>query len=876
MAIGRLGAYEILNRIGQGGMGVVFRARDTRLDRIVALKVLPEAMAEDSEYRGRLKREGRAEASLNHSNIATCFEIGEALLDPPSLLGSDAPPGAAPRTTLYLAVEYVPGEDLLTHAQRKRLKLPETLELAVQIASGLEAAHQKGVLHRDLKPSNILVTEEGQIKIVDFGLARIPKSAATPEAETTSVVETAQGRIWGTALYMSPEQALGQEVDARSDLFSFGVVLYQLVTNQFPFRGSTYLEILHSLANDEPEPLTRFASGVPDELERISRKLLAKARPDRYQSAHEALTDLRNLARGIGGGGRTQRLRRWRERRAPWITAVAAGVILAAIVALVIRWPGRDGSRIAAKGIAILPFLNATGDPGLDYLCDGLAAGILGSLVQGTDLNVVSHSTAWRFRGTDVKAPEVARELGVASILEGTVRKSAESIRVDVQLVDGRTGFAIWSGKFERPAGEILYLEDEIVQQVALTTSGRAAPGGQLAAERTRSLVAYECYLKAGRYLDDADNPRGPDLAAELYAKAIELDPKFALASAGWSRALWKLYNRDKEPYILRRAEAAADEAARLNPRLLEARVARAQIYRGTSRYAESIAELGAVLRINPNWDEVHLQLAATYQDAGFLARAEESYRHAVALRPGYWRTWNNLGALLIRKGDYDQARNAFRKVIELTPDKNRGYEQLAALETLNGRYDEAIRAYERLPAPVRDAALASNIGTAYFFAGRLDKAEEFYLVAVQLEPRNQIWWQNLGDLSRRRGRDPEAVEQYRKAVHLVEEQLALDPNDNDLGLQHAVYLAKAGECDAASRTLGALVPRLPVEDAEYAHSMAEVYALCGSREEAIEALRKAIRSGYSPNMIREEDEFRSLREHPQFILLTAGYTKNR
>lgn len=876
MAIGQLGDYEILDRIGHGGMGVVFKARDTRLDRIVALKVLPDAVAQDHEYRGRLKREARAEASLNHSNIATCFEIGEAQLDPATLLCPDAHPDAAPKTTLYLAIEYVPGEDLLTLARRKRLKLPEILDLAVQIASGLEAAHQMGVLHRDLKPSNILVTEEGQIKILDFGLARICKSPASPDAETTSVVETSKGKIWGTPLYMSPEQALGQELDARSDLFSFGVVLYQLVTGQTPFIGSSYLEILHSLANDEPEPLARFARGVPDELERVVGKLLAKSRADRYQSAHEALTDLRNLARGLGAGDGAQVRRRKRGRRAPWIAAAVAGATLTAIAALVIRWPGRDGAIDASKGIAVLPFINATGDPSLAYLSDGLSAAILGDLVQGTDLNVVSQSTAWRFRGKDVSAPAVAHELGVGAVLEGAVRKTAESVRLDVQLVDGRTGFAVWSGKFERPVGEILHLEDEIVQQVALTMSGRAAPGGPLSAERTRSRLAYESYLKAGRSLDDADNPRGPDLAAELYAKAIELDPKFALAYAGQSRALWKIYNRDKEAETLRRAETSANEAVRLEPRLLEARVARSQIYRGTSRYAESIAELSEVLRINPNWDEVHLQLAATYQDAGFLDRAAQSYRRAVALRPGYWRTWNNLGALLVRKGDYDQARNAFRQVIELTPDKNRGYENLAALEILEGRYDEAIRAYERLPAPVTDAALASNIGTAYFFAGRLDKAEEFYLVAVQLEPRNQIWWENVGDLAQRRGRHHEAANQYRKAVRLVEEQLALDPKDNDLGLEHAVYLAKAGECETASRALQDLLPRLPVNDAECAHSMAKVYALCGHRGEAIEALRKAIRSGYSPKMIREEDEFRSLRNHPQFILLISGKTPNR
>ncbi|HEX7078851.1 MAG TPA: protein kinase [Candidatus Eisenbacteria bacterium] len=867
MSIGRLGDYEILDRIGQGGMGVVFKARDTRLDRVVALKVLTAATASDREYRGRLQREARAEASLNHPNIATCFEIGEAELDPPTLLNPELPPDSPARSTPYLAVEYVPGSDLFTYARGRRLKLPQILDLALQITSGLEAAHRGGVLHRDLTARNILVTEDGRAKILDFGLARLREAPVTSDSETTSAVATSEGRIMGTLPYMSPEQALGEPVDARSDLFSFGVILYELVTGHFPFSGSTHIEILHSLANDQPEPLARFARGIPNELERIVQKLLAKRCADRYQSAHEVLTDLQHLAHAVAQSGPPTRAPAAR-RRWPWIV-LGAGAVLVAVAAVLLRWPVGGGARYAAKGVVVLPFINATGDPGLAYLSDGMAAGILSDLAQGTDLNVISQSVAWALPEKGKGSAQIARELGVASVLEGVVRTKEKSIRIDVQLVDGRTGFAVWSGRFERPTDEIVDLESEIVEQVALVLSARASHGHQLGAKRTRSAVAYDCYLRARRYLDDAENPRGGDMAAALYDKAITLDPRFAQAYAGLSRALWRMYIRDREPGLLRRAEAAADTAVGLDPNLLEARVARAQIYRGTSRISESVAELAEVVRLNPNWDEGYLQLAKTYEGGGFLDRAEESYRKAVALRPGYWRTWNNLGGLLARKGDYDGAKSAFRRVIELAPEMNRGYENLAALEILEGNYEGAIRVYERLPVPVTDGALASNIGSAYFYAERLDKAEEFYLLAIQLEPRNQVWWENLGDLYRRRGMEGRALEQYRAALHLVEEQLRQDPESQGLGVQHALYLAKTKDSDAALKTLRPLLSRLPAADAEYAHSVAKIYALCGRRDEAIDALRRAIGAGYSRKLIRDEDEFRPLRGLPQFDSLT-------
>ena len=363
-------------------------------------------------------------------------------------------------------------------------------------------------------------------------------------------------------------------------------------------------------------------------------------------------------------------------------------------------------------------------------------------------------------------------------------------------------------------------------------------------------------------------------MAATLYEKALALDQDFALAYAGLSKALWRVYGRTNEPETFRKAEDASRRAIQLNPGLLEARLARAQMFRAAGRYAESIAELGEILDVNPNWDEAHLQIAASYRDAGDLVRAEASCRRALSLRPNYWRNWNWLGALLIKKGDYAGAHAAFEQIVKLAPDINRGYEQLATLAILQGNYAEAIKAYDKLPGPVSDGSLASNIATAYLFSHRLDKAEKFFLMAVGFEPRNPKWRQNLGDLYVRQGKLGPARNEYRQAVRLVEEQLAVNPEDRDLGVRHVLLLAKEGECESAAQALGKLLPRLPADDAQYAHSVARVHALCGQRGEALAAMRKAIALGFSPRLIREEDEFRSLAGDSVFVRLTADAAK--
>ena len=867
MPLGCLGTYEILERVGEGGVGVVFRARDTRLNRVVALKVLSESLSSDAELRARLLREARAEACLSHPNIATCFEIGAAAPQPPDLIAPGGP-GPHPELVYYLAMEYVPGRDLLQMIEEKPLPIARVLDLAVQIASGLEAAHAAHVIHRDLKPGNVRVTPEGQVKILDFGLARI-WSTKPPGGETPSF-QTSEGRVMGTAAYMSPEQARGDAVDARSDLFGLGVLLYQTVTGKLPFTGQSAIEIFHAASTEEPQPLSRYASGVPEELERIVRKLLEKEPRNRYQSAHEALTDLARLRDGRTPVTRSH-ARDARSGRGAAILLLAG--LLIAIVAAAAWWtmPWRLKGA-PSRTLAVLPFENATGDTTLEAVSAGLAEDLRNGLVQHTDVNVVSRGATAALPKGDRTPRTVAHELGVGAMLTGTVRRESGSARLEVELVDTHTGFVRWSETYDLSAGQALRSEQDMVQRVAARLRAKTDLAGTGHKPVTTSaLHAYDEYLIGVKELQDADDPQAEDRAADHFAAALSQDPEFSLALAGRARALLRIYKRDKQPETLRSAELTADQAIQLAPDLLEARIARSEILRVTGHFDEAIRDLEEVVARRPHWDEGCVQLAATYRDAGRLAEAETWYRKAVALRPDYWKNWNSLGAILFRRGDYAGAREAFAQIVRLVPDKNRGYEQLAAVDVKMGKIDQAIAEYRRLPTPVADGVLASNLGTALYYDRRLKEAEEFYRLAVRVEPNTAMFRQNLGDCLNREGRVDEARDSYRDAVRLAEDDLRMTPQNPELRLARAVYLAKAGECAEAKRAIDEVSPHLPQDVSDYAYRSAMVNSLCGRRAQALDALRRAIALGMPAQTAAEDDEFLALRDDPEFRRLTGG-----
>ena len=824
--------YEIDHLLGRGGSASVFLAQDVRHHRSVAIKVLDPELAAILGP-DRFLREIEIAGRLQHPHILPMLDSGAA------------------DGLLYYVMPFVEGESLRERLAREhQLPVDDALRLSREVAAALDDAHRHGVVHRDVKPENILLSG-GQAMVVDFGIARAIHVAGGSQA-------TPVGSVIGTPAYMSPEQAAGNpDVDGRSDVYSLGCVLYEMLAGQPPFTGPTNESVVSQHLTVEPRPVTALRPAVPASASRALTKALAKTPADRFGTASQfaaALTGALPMNTAL-------RLR---------ITLTIAAVAVLAAIGTVLWSRGR--TQPGPRSMVVLPFKNLTGDAGADYICEGLSAETLSDLVWVPRLNVVSHTTAWTYLKSDKSVQQIARELGVQAVLEGTVQRRNGLLFLNTQLVNGGNGFVTWSGTYERNADSLIGLEQEVARDVARAVTGRPLPeeAPQLARVPTRSPEAYKAYLKAGGYLDLTDDPAAPDSALALCDRALALDPEFALAHAARSKALYRIYTRTKDPGVFREAEEASMRAIQLNPGLLDARLARAQMFRGEGRYAESIQELEDVLRVNPNWDEAHRQLATSYLDAGDLKRAVASATTAKELRPGFWRNWNFLGSLLLRKGDYAGARASFQEVVRLAPDLNRGYENLANVAILEGKYDEAIAAYQRLPGPVKDGALASNIATAYFFARRLDEAEKYYRLAASLEPRDARWRQNLGDLYVRRGKPDQAHAEYRQATRLIAAELALNPEDRELALRHAAYLAKAGDCSESRAELAKLLPRLPADNAQFAHLVAWVQALCGSREEALAAVRRAIALGFSAKLIRDEDEFRAIAGDPEFVRLTT------
>ncbi len=857
--------YQVQEKLGQGGMGVVYRAVDKKLNRMVALKFLPPQLEPSRVDLQRFLHEASALSALNHRHIATIY-------------GAEDVDGQH-----FLVLEYLPGGTLKRKLQQVHgsggvLSIDEILKYAQQTAEGLAHAHSKGIVHRDVKTSNLMLTEEGDVKITDFGVAKLRGTAT----------ETTPGSLVGTIAYMSPEQAMGIEVDARSDVFSFGVSLFELIAGRLPFEAPNEAALITRVANAQAPKLRAFRSEVPRGLEMVVEKALQKRVEKRYQTMDDLLTDLRAPA------DRSPILTRTRVGTSVTVPRgvltnrtfrVAAASILMLAVLLAASFyfslPQRlfDRQRIPAGQIlAVIHLRNVSGDESNEALCDGLTELLTNKIsqleqLQGS-LSVVAPSEVFKAKRDprkNITAAEARNTLGATLVLEGAVQRIQDRVIVTVQLVETEKQTILAARDIAAPIEKLSDLDGQLLEKAAemLKVQLRPETRRTVATGLPADPGAYELYLQGRGHLQRYDRAEAVDNALELFQQALTLDPGYALAHAGMAEAYLRKYKETKEPELINLARFSGQRAIQLNDALAPVHYAMGLIHASSGENERAIDRFKKSIQILPT-PEAYRELASAYDNSNKPREAETTYRAAIQMRPTNWAGYRDLASFYQSHGKYKEALPLFEKVVQLTPDNYAGLANLGGLYGRMGKQSQAIEYYQRSIAIKPTWATYYNLGTAAYAQKQYAYAVEMYKKSSELMPSEGRTWAALADAY---AFVPHTFDQvrdaYAHAIALIEKELIVNPRDGKNWARIANWRVVTDKNKALREIADAL--RLSPGDNFVLSRAASVYEQSGMREEALAAATAAVERGYSAEEIRSWPALAQLLQDPRCTLTTEG-----
>ena len=843
-----IGRFVVGERLGKGGMGEVYRAEDTRLKRSVALKRLSVHLRSDPLYRRRLEEEAEHASRLNDAHVAAIYDVIEE------------------QGEIFLVMEFVEGQNL-----RQRLQEPTSLKqflgIAVQSAQALVAAHEHGIVHCDIKPENIMLTPDGQVKILDFGVAKyFPRSDQSTTVDRSSAVN-------GTPAYMSPEVLLERPPDGRADIFSLGVVFYEVLAGHHPFLALGFVATSDRIRSETPAPIHTFNSEVPKELEKLVNKAMAKEPGQRYASTRELLEELRLIEVAMTPTGLSRLLPRKtspKPRRTLLIT-VAVALLVVGLLALVYYSLKAKDSGLGKQTpvhLAVLPFTSTLEDPGTKAFCNGLTETLAVKLTQLSGSNPLQVVPTSEIRAEGITNVEQARKgFGVTLVLEGALQESGNRVRITYSLVDAITMRQLSADTITADTSDVFGLQDRVVESV-VDMLGLQLRGGDrhaLVAHGTREPAAYDYYLRGVGYLQDYHKPENVSSAIALFSRALESDPNYALAYAGLGEAYWANYNTTYEPKWMDQAKQACERAVALDSDSGKSRTCLGKVYASIGRYQEAVQQFQRAVQTDPTNDGAYRGLASVYERLGRLAEAENTYRLAIQVRPEYWAGYGWLGSFYSHQARYAEAAREFSHAVALAPDDPHGYRMLGGVYIFMGQYAKAIEVLQHAISLFPTPEAYSNLGIAYFNLRHFDDAVNALEHACTATTKD---YDPCGNLARAYYWSPtkrsQARQMYERAIRMAGETLRVNPREGDAYVSMANYYAMLGDRSQAlkhlqeAQNLNSGVP-------EYLAIAAVIHNQFGEKDEALEWLEKARELGYSPAEIRVSPEFDNLRDEARF-----------